>query len=57
MGESLGACTSADVGNGDCMHEQSTSALKKTRACDGGQNQMVCVGRKQCEGLGQVSAG
>ena len=56
MGESLGACSSLDVSGGDCMREQSTSALKKTPACDRGQNQMGCVGLKQREGLGRVSA-
>ena len=56
MGESLGAYISADVGSGDCMHEQSNRALEKTPACDGGQNQMGCVGRKQCEGLVRASA-
>ena len=56
MRQSFGACGSADVSGGDCMREQSISALKKTLACDGGQNQMGCVGRKQREGLGRVSA-
>ena len=40
MRQSFGACASADVGSGDCMREQSISALKKTPACDRGQNQM-----------------
>ena len=40
MGESLGACSNADVRSDDCMHEQSTSASEKTHACDCCQNQM-----------------
>ena len=56
MGKRFGACRSADVSSGDCMREQSISALKKTPACDGGQNLMGCVGRKQCEGLVLASA-
>ena len=56
MRQSFGACGSADVGSGDCMREQSISALKKTPACDRGQNTMGYMGRKQCEGLGRASA-
>ena len=56
MGKRFGACSNADVGSGDCMHDQSIGALKKTPACDRGQNPIGCVGRKQCEGLGRVSA-
>ena len=56
MGKRFGACGSADVGSGDCMREQSISALKKTPACDRGQNLMGCVGRKQCEGLVRASS-
>ena len=40
MGKVFGDCSSADVSGGDCMREQSTSAPKKTHACDWGQNQM-----------------
>ena len=40
MGKRFGDCCSVDVSCGDCMREQSTSALKKTHACDWGQNQM-----------------
>ena len=56
MRQSFGACGSADVGSGDCVREQSISALKKTPACDRGQNLMGCVGRKQCEGVAQSRA-
>ncbi len=56
MGKRFGDCSSADVSGGDCMNEQSTSSPEKTHACDGGQNPIGCVGRKQCEGLGRVSA-
>jgi len=40
MGKRFGDCSSADVGGGDCISEQSTSALEKTHACDWGQNQV-----------------
>ena len=50
MGESLVAFRSLDVSGGDCMREQSTSALKKTHACDWGQNQV-----EHAEGMRGVS--
>jgi len=34
MGKRFGDSSSADVGGGDCMREQSISALEKTHACD-----------------------
>ena len=40
MGKRFGDCSSADVSSGDCMREQSASALEKTHACDFCQNQM-----------------
>ena len=39
-GKRFGDCSSADVSSGDCMREQSASALEKTHACDFRQNQM-----------------
>ena len=56
MGKRFGACRSADVKDDGFMHEQSISALKKTPACDRGQNLMGCVVLKQCEGLVWVSS-
>jgi len=56
MGKSFGHCRSADVSCGDCMREQSTSALKKTHACDWGQNLVERTECMHCEMLMYASA-
>ena len=50
MGKRFGDCSSADVGGGDCMRQQSASAPEMTHACDWGQNQM-----EHAEGMRGVS--
>ena len=52
----FGDCCCSDVSCGDCMCEQSTSALKKTHACDWGQNQVEHAECMHCEMLMYASA-
>ena len=56
MGKRFGDCNNAVVSCGDCMREQSTSALKKTHACDWGQNLVEHAECMHCEMLMYASA-